>query len=114
MFSVVYPKKLFAMFIRSHIPLTFPATRKALWCHAPIGEPIILTCPRLSLSVTEQVLYLAYGLSRSAKTAHCILGGVVNVEPDCSEIVIYVNQLQSDKSGSDDLSTFYIPTKVRQ
>lgn len=101
--------------LRSHIPLTFPATRKALWCHASIGEPVSLCCPRLSLSVTEQVLYLAYGLSRTSKAANCVLGGAVNVEPDCSEIVIYIDQLEPKnvtETSSGSSSSFWMPTKV--
>lgn len=81
-------------YFRNPIPLTFPATRKALWCHKAAGDSITVVLPRISLSVTEQVLYLAYGQSRSGKVEQCSLCGEVRLEPDCSEIIIFVNQFQ--------------------
>lgn len=96
---------------RNHIPLAFPATRKALWGHKPFGDAITLVLPRVSISVTEQVLYLAYGQSRSAKVEQCSLCGEVRLEPDCSEITIFINQFQPgcidrlpESSSSDDIS----------
>ncbi|XP_067944555.1 SCL-interrupting locus protein homolog [Watersipora subatra] len=99
--------------MRSHIPLTFPSTRRALWSHTSLGEPVVLSCPCLSLSVTEQALYLAYGLSRTTKSIHCWLAGIVRVEADCSEIIICIDHLESD--AAEDLSNpFKISTKLNR
>ena len=95
----------------------FPSTRKALWCHTPLGGAVTLIFPRISLSVTEQVLYLAFGQSRSGKSEQCRLCGDVNVEPDCSEVVLYLDQFVTSADNNSDINipgTFQVPTKVNK
>lgn len=53
--------------------------------------------PRISISVTEQALFLAFGQSRSGRVEQGYFCGDINVEPDCSEAVLFLDQFQSDK-----------------
>lgn len=85
---------------RNHIPISFPSTRKALWCHTALGSAVTLTLPRLNVSVTEQVLYLTYGQSRSYKIEECFLCGNVKTEPDCSEVSLFIDQLNSEQTAT--------------
>lgn len=81
----------------------------------PLGGPVTLIFPRISLSVTEQVLYLAFGQSRSGKSEHCRLCGDIKVEPDCSEVVLYLDQFVSSVDNNEDSNipgAFQVPTKV--
>lgn len=91
----------------------FPSSRKALWAHSAAGAPVDLQFPKVCISVSEQVLFLAYGQSRSGKIEKCYLVGDVSVEADCSEVVILLNSLSSAEANSMDFpGTVNVPTKV--
>lgn len=68
--------------------------------------------PRVSLSVSEQALFLAYGQSRTGKVESCNLSGDVKVEADCSEVVLYLDQLESTELNRDIAGSFRVLTKV--
>lgn len=85
---------------RGHVPICFPSTRKALWCHTALGSTLTLSLPRLNVSITEQVLYLAYGQSRSFKTEECLLCGSLKIEPDCSEVSLFVDQFLPENTST--------------
>lgn len=60
------------------------------------------------------MLFLANGQSRSGRPVSCTLCGEVRVEPDCSEVVLFLNQFELDgenhnESGVGDLR---VPTMV--
>ena len=79
-----------------------------------IGGSVTLVHPRVNISVSEQVLFLAHGHSRSGKAEHCHLCGDFKVEADCSEVSLVITQFDSGESSSASPIQGYvrIPTKV--